>query len=112
MLSTKFGGKERNATVLRNVLMWSMLLAGGQERISIWVGGTNLVINPVPALAGAQVGIDGDSMKLDRIFADEVGHEVTAGAGDDEIEQVLAMAVAGSLESDDDNSDVGVEEAE
>ena len=51
-------------------------------------------------------------MKLDRIFADEVGHEVTAGAGDDEIEQVLAMAVAGSLESDDDNSDVGVEEAE
>src|SRR6266568_1197771 len=112
VLSTKFGGKERNATVLRNVLMWSMLLAGGQERISIWVGGTNLVIDPVPALAGAQVGIDGDSMNLDRIFADEVGHEVTAGAGDDEIEQVLAMAVAGSLESDEDASDVGVEEAE
>jgi hypothetical protein len=112
VLSTKFGGKERNATVLRNVLMWSMLLAGGQERISIWVGGANLVIDPVPALAGAQVGIDGDSMKLDRIFADEVGHEVTVGAGDDEIEQVLAMAVAGSLESDEDKSDVGVEEAE
>jgi hypothetical protein len=71
------------------------------------------MIDPVPALAGAQVGIDGDSMKLDRIFADEVGHEVTVGASavDDEIEDVLAMAAAGSLGSDDQDADAGVDEA-
>lgn len=103
VLSTKFGGKERNEAVLRNVLMWSMLLADGQERIRVQVGESNLIIDPVPALAGTSVGIDGDTMKLDRIFADETGIEITndSNRGDQELEQALALAVTGGLGAED-----------
>lgn len=114
VLSTKFGGKERNATVLRNVLMWGMLLADGQERIRISIGGPNLVIDSVPALAGIAAGIDGDSMKLDRIFADDAGVEVSpdSSPSDQEIDQVLTLAAVGALASNDDFDDMDEEVAE
>ena len=113
VLSTKFGGKERNGTVLRNVLMWGMLLANRQDRIRVALGGGELVIDPVPALAGVPVGVDGDSMNLDRIFADGFGGEVTEdeAGNDEELEEVLAMAVTGAL-GDDDDTGFGDEEGE
>lgn len=99
VLSTKFGGKERNAAVLRNLLMWGMLLANREERIRISLGGSQLVVDPVPALASAPVGIDGDAMNLDRIFSEGAGGEVTEDqtANEEELDEVLAMAVTGTL---------------
>lgn len=99
VLSTKFGGKERNAAVLRNVLMWGMLLANRADRIRIELGGGELVIDPVPALASVPVGVDGDALNLDRIFSGGLGGEVSADeSGDDEeLDEVLAMAVTGAL---------------
>ena len=107
VLSTKFGGKERNAAVLRNMLMWSMLLANDHGDIRIGIGGSYLIVDAVPALAGVQAGIDGDSMNLDRIFADEAGGEVTpdSSAGDVELEQALSMAASGALLPDDEAGD-------
>jgi hypothetical protein len=104
ILSTKFGGKERNAAVLRNVLMWSMLLADGQERIRIPVGGGNIVVDPVPALANVPVGIDGDAMNLERIFADELGGELAPGedAAEEELERGLTLAATAVLPDDAD----------
>jgi hypothetical protein len=104
VLSTKFGGKERNAAVLRNVLMWGMLLANKDERIRIGVGGDSLVVDPVPALGKVPVGIDGDVMNLDRIFAEGVGSEVaeSEGGDDEEIDDVLAMAATGALGEESD----------
>ena len=99
VLSTKFGGKERNAAVLRNVLMWGMLLANRQERISIGLGGAELVVDPVPALASVPVGVDGDLLNIDRIFSEGNGGEVIEDAADveDELDEVLTMAVTGAL---------------
>jgi hypothetical protein len=99
VLSTKFGGKERNASVLRNVLMWGMLLANRNDRIRIDLGGATLIVDPVPALASAPVGIDGDLMNLDRILAEGTGGEVTGDENgeDEELDEVLAMAVTGAL---------------
>lgn len=99
VLSTKFGGKERNAAVLRNVLMWGMLLANRQDRIRVALGGSDMVIDPVPTLGSIGVGVDGDLMNLDRIFSEGVGGEVTdeEGGDDEEIDEVLAMAVTGAL---------------
>lgn len=99
VLSTKFGGKERNAAVLRNVLMWGMLLANRQDRIRVGLGGADMVLHPVPALGSIPVGVDGDLMNLDRIFSDGLGGEVTdeEGGDDEEIDEVLAMAVTGAL---------------
>lgn len=107
VLSTKFGGKERNAAVLRNVLMWSMLLGNDHGDIRIAIGESHLVVDAVPALASVPVGIDGDSMKLDRIFADEVGGEVTpaSNASDEELEAALTMAIVGALTPDDEAGD-------
>ena len=104
VLSTKFGGKERNAAVLRNLLMWTMLLANGQEQIRISLGGTALLLDQKPAMAGAHFGIDGDTLNLERILSEEVGAEVTRPeTSDAEIDEVLSLAVAGSLATDDDS---------
>jgi TIR domain len=102
VLSTKFGGKERNAAVLRNVLMWGMLLANREDRIRIGLGGAELVVDPVPALASVPVGVDGDAMNLDRIFSEGAGGEVAddEGGNDEELDEVLAMAVTGALGSE------------
>ncbi len=113
VLSTKFGGKERNAAVLRNVLMWGMLLANHEDRIRIGLGGASLIVHAVPALASVPVGVDGYAMNLDRIFSDGPGGEVTddEGGDDEEIDEVLAMAVMGAL-GDDGNVALLDEEAE
>lgn len=111
VLSTKFGGRERNAAVLRNVLMWSMLLANDHGDIRVAIGGTHLAVDAVPALASAPVGIEGDSMNLDRIFADEVGGEVTAvsNAADEELEEALTMAITGALAPDEEAGDLDLD---
>lgn len=102
VLSTKFGGKERNAAVLRNVLMWGMLLANREDRIRIGLGEADLVVDPVPALCGTPVGVDGDAMNLDRIFLEGAGGEVSDDehGNDEELDEVLAMAVTGALGSE------------
>ena len=108
ILSTKFGGKERNAAVLRNVLMWGMLLADKQDRIRVPLGSLDLVIDSVPASASIAAGVDGDSMKLDKIFAEDAGSEISPYADGDggELDQVLVMATLGALTSDDDSDGV------
>jgi TIR domain len=104
VLSTKFGGKERNAAVLRNLMMWSMLLANGSDHIPISLGGTKLTVDQKPAMASVQVGIDGDTLNVDRILSEEIGGEVTSQESTDaEIDEVLSMATAGTLESADDS---------
>jgi hypothetical protein len=107
VLSTKFGGKERNAAVLRNVLMWGMLLADKQDRIRLPLGNVDFVIDSVPANASIAAGVDGDSIKLDKIFAEDVGSELSpyADGEEGELDQVLAMATLSALTSDDDLDD-------
>jgi len=102
VLSTKFGGKERNAAILRNLMMWSMLLADGSDHISLFVGSAKLRIDQKPAMANVQVGIDGDLLNVDRILSDEIGGEVAQESTDAEIDEVLSLAATGTLESGDD----------
>ena len=81
-----------------------MLIANGNDQILISLGGTKLVIDQKPAMANAHFGIDGDTINLERILADEIGSEVTPQEPSDaEIDEVLSMAVAGSLETEDDS---------
>jgi hypothetical protein len=72
------------------------------------------VVDAVPALASVPVGIDGDAMNLDRIFADEPGGEVTAesNAGDEELEHALNLAATGAMVPEDDADDLDGEVAE
>jgi hypothetical protein len=76
VFSTKWGGRERNAAVLRNLFMWAILLSGGAEDIRIDVGGGQaLEIIRVPAHAHIGAGIEGDSVPLDGMLGG-------AGAGE------------------------------
>lgn len=102
--STKWNGPERNATVLRNVLMWGLLLGEGTARIRISVGSGHLIIQSVPAHTQINVGLESDVVRLDRILggagAGETSwDEVTNGA--DELDVVADLALSGALVGED-----------
>lgn len=82
VLSTKWGGKERNAAVLKNVLMWGLLLSEGRPRFEIVLGAETLLLDAVPAHARLGVGVDGDQIRLDRLVAGEGAGEVPRAPND------------------------------
>jgi hypothetical protein len=47
MSSMRWGGKERNAAVLRNTLMWGLVLSGGKPEITMDVGSNQLRVAAV-----------------------------------------------------------------
>ncbi len=118
ILSTKWGGRERNEPVLRNLLMWGLLLSKGQATIDVPLGADTLVLDAVPAHARAFVGVDGDQTRLDRIlrgegaageFAPAAGSasdgspyadDASGGeaAGDDDLDHLIALEASGALE--------------
>lgn len=96
VLSTKWGGRERNAGVFRNVLMWGLLLSKGQRSFALSLGGADAMIETLPVLADIGSGIEGDQIRIDRMLAGtgtgEVG--VTAPA-DEELDLVARVAMSG-----------------
>ena len=103
VFSTRWGGRERNAALLRNVLMWGLLIAEGQREIAINLGTeaaeAYVKVQSVPAHTRTNVGIFGDSIRLDRILSGE-------GAGErkdaEELEEIANLALLGEPTEDDD----------
>jgi hypothetical protein len=94
MLSIRWGGKERNAAVLRNTLMWGLLLSAGKPELRMDVGpGAILRVAAVPAHSALNVGISGDSIQLARVLGGEgAGEAVMNDALDtDELEAVANL---------------------
>ena len=81
-LSTQWGGRERNAAVLPNVLMWGLFLANRQSAIELHLGSERLRIGAVPAHSWIGVGVSEDTVRLDRILggAEHAG-EIGEGGG-------------------------------
>lgn len=75
MLSMRWGGKERNAAVLRNTLMWGLVLSAGKAEIVLEVGSSDLRVAAVPAHSGLNVGIRTDSIQLAGILGGAGGGE-------------------------------------
>ena len=88
ILSMKWGGRERNAAVLRNVLMWGFLLGNGEQEITLRLGSANAIIKCVPSSAAVAVGIDSDEIRLDRLLSGDGAGEVTA---EDELDSIAAL---------------------
>jgi hypothetical protein len=88
VLSTKWGGKEKNAALLRNVVMWAFLLADGKKDIEINVSGASedaVRLSIVPAHTGLKVGLVGDQIRLDRILrGDGAGERRLSGSAESE----------------------------
>lgn len=104
VLSMRWGGRERNAAVLRNVLMWGLLLANRQPSIQLELGSDSLVIGAVPAHSQIAVSVGEDSVRLDRILgggdhAGEVGDGgEDSSEGDDEIDRIANLKDIGAFE--------------
>jgi hypothetical protein len=106
VFSTKWGGREKNAAVLRNVLMWGFILANKKRDIEINVGSraekVYMKVRPVPSHTKINVGIFGDAIRLDRILSGEGAGEERGGAkGADELDRIANLALAGEPTDDD-----------
>ena len=102
VLSTQWGGRERNAAVLRNVLMWGLFLANRHPTIELRLGPANLKVGPVPVHSQISTSVGEDSVRLDRILggglqAGEVGAPGLVEA-DDEIDEIAGLQGSGIFE--------------
>ncbi len=77
-----WGGRQKNADILRNFVFWPKTIARGTGRMQIQTGGEPIVVSGVPALAMANVGIESDHVRVGSLFAtvdtelDEVARDV------------------------------------
>lgn len=115
VLSTKWGGKERNATILRHVLMWGLLLSEGQSKMEVDCGGgAKLILDGVPAQARTRAGILGDEIRLDRLLGNEGAGEILTP--ENELDAVAALHTGGEIsgaaadEEDEDSDPVSWDE--
>jgi hypothetical protein len=96
VFSTKWGGREKNASVLRNVLMWGLLISDGKREIEINIGAeaSRVVakIQSVPSHTRINVGIPGDEIRLDRILAGEGAGEQREQTAPDDVQELKKIA--------------------
>jgi hypothetical protein len=98
VLSVKWGGREGNDTVLRQLLMWARLLAAGGSSISLPVGGgASIRIAPVPIHGRSNLGILGDAANVERLLAGEEAGEVVGEADTDDLDMVAVAHARGEL---------------
>ena len=102
VLSTKWGGRERNAAVLRNVFMWALMLSRGDRIIKLALGAHYAEIQTLPALGEINMGIDGDQIRVDSLLKGEGAGEVTAdGKPLEELDIVGNLALLGLADQDE-----------
>lgn len=102
VMATKWGGRERNWTVLRNVFMWCRLLSHGGKSISIELGSSSVDVGSFPASAAISKGIDGDETQLERLLQDDRAGEINEqGELIDELDVVASLALSGIPDEDD-----------
>ena len=63
-LSIKWGGKERNAAVLRHVVFWGRTLTKDSIKIEIATGALPITISAIPAFAKTTFGIEFDHINI------------------------------------------------
>jgi hypothetical protein len=80
-LTIAWGGKERNAAILRHVVFWARTLGKGQAKAQIPTGGEPIVISGIPATARTTFGLDFDHIGIGSLLAqieDELGQAASA----------------------------------
>jgi hypothetical protein len=66
MLSMRWGGRERNAAVLRNILMCALVLSKGRPEIMFDLGPEAMRVSTTPAHSQLHVGVRDDSLQCCR----------------------------------------------
>lgn len=78
-LSIKWGGKERNAAILRHVVFWGRTLSKGATKIEIETGGLPITLSGIPAFARTSFGIEFDHIGIGSLI-DQAEDELALAA--------------------------------
>lgn len=78
-LSMKWGGKERNAAILRHIIFWARTLTKGETKAEIQTGAKTIVLSGIPALARTNFGVDFDHIGFTSLLA-QVEDELSLAA--------------------------------
>ncbi|NUQ62196.1 MAG: hypothetical protein HUU20_06895, partial [Pirellulales bacterium] len=95
-LSIKWGGKERNAAILRHVVFWARTLTRQSSKIEIATGGAAIKVSAIPAFARTNFGIEFDQIGIGSLI-EQAEDELSLAA-----EAVAALA---RCEDEDDVDD-------
>ena len=98
-LSIKWGGKERNAAILRHIVFWARTLLRQSSKIEITTGGQPILISGIPAFAKTNFGIEFDHIGVGSLL-NQVEDELQLAA------ESLCTSV-GPMGGDDDSDDEG-----
>jgi hypothetical protein len=63
-LASKWGGKERNAAILRHIVFWARTLVRHKQPIKIGTGASPIIVSGVPALVQTAFGIENDRLEV------------------------------------------------
>ncbi|MBA4105615.1 MAG: hypothetical protein C0485_07630 [Pirellula sp.] len=63
-LSIKWGGKERNAAILRHVMFWARTLTKHSAKIEINTGGAPITVSGIPAFSRTRFGVEFDHIGI------------------------------------------------
>jgi hypothetical protein len=111
MLSMRWGGRERNAAVLRNILMWALVLSKGQPEIVFDLGPETMRVSATPAHSQLNVGVRDDSLQLSKILGGDGAGETEDPGDADELDRVATLrdvpaepdALEGSFDEDEES---------
>jgi hypothetical protein len=78
-LASKWGGKERNAAILRHIVFWARSLVGHKQQIEIGTGASPIIVSGVPAVVQTAFGIENDRLEV-RSLLTQVEDELALAA--------------------------------
>jgi len=96
-LSIKWGGKERNAAILRHIVFWARTLSRQASKIEIATGGQPILISGIPAFARTTFGVEFDHIGVGSLLnqvedelqlaAESLSSSVSSANVEDDIDQ-------------------------
>lgn len=78
-LASKWGGKERNAAILRHTVFWARTLLKVNQQIEIGTGASPIVVSGVPVVVQTTFGIENDRLAV-RSLLTQVEDELSLAA--------------------------------
>lgn len=93
-LSIKWGGKERNAAILRHIAFWGRTMTKAGTKIEIATGGAPITMSGIPAFARTTFGIEFDQIGIGSLI--EQAEDELALAAE-------AAAIAGPIQPEEED---------
>ncbi|MEW6058340.1 MAG: hypothetical protein AB1540_17195, partial [Bdellovibrionota bacterium] len=93
-----WGGRQRNADILRNLIFWTKAIARSENKIRIETGGEPIIVKGVPAIALSNVGVEMDHVRIGSLMS-------TADNELEEAVQDVEIVEADETENDGDHEE-------